>query len=189
MDTSWLSRSFLAAAAVVALHALPTQCQALTIEYQAYNLADVETGKDLWRYTYQVSGYKFEEDEGFDIYFDQALYGALSNPKPDGGPQWYAAVSSVIVPGLPQIFDAITVVDRPSLKTMFSVDFIWNGTGTPGSQPFDAFRTSSDGGIEVFASGVTKVPEGGPGLLLAGLTFGAFAHPGLLRWLRRKQQA
>lgn len=187
MLTSWKSLWGVSAAGLVALSALPVEAVPLRIEYVAFDLQDVNAGKDLWRYTYYVSGYNFLATEGFDIYFDQSSYGVLSNPQPDNGPQWYAGASSVLVPGSPQIYDAITVVNNPSLETVFSVDFVWEGHGKPGAQPFDAFRTSASGGIETFARGVTAVPEGGPGLVLAGLAFGAFLHPGVLRWFRRRE--
>ena len=181
MDTRSLFKSA-AAAALVALSAVSTN--ALTIEYQAINLANTTPGQDLWRYTYKISGYTFAVNEGLDIYFSQTLYGALSNPQPMLGPQWFASSSTVIDPGgAPQIYDVITVVPNPSLDVVFSVDFVWLGQGTPGSQPFDAYRTIN-GGLGVFDAGrtvATTVPEAGSSLLLASLAFGALATPRFFR--------
>ncbi len=184
MDTRSLFKTA-AAAALVALSAVSSN--ALTIQYEATNLADTTPGQDLWRYTYKISGYTFAANEGLDIYFSQSLYGALSNPQPDAGPQWFASASTVIDPGgAPQIYDVLTIVPNPSLDVVFSVDFVWLGQGTPGSQPFDAYRTSTAGGLNVFDEGRTvgtSVPEAGSTLALAGLAFGALATP---RFFRRK---
>ncbi len=182
MDTRSLFKSA-AAAALVALSAVSTN--AITIEYQATNLADTTPGQDLWRYTYKISGYAFQANEGLDIYFAQNLYGALSNPQPQGQ-QWYAGTSTVIQPnGTPQIYDVLTIVSNPSMDVVFSVDFVWlGGANTPGSQPFDVYRSSQTGGLDVFQEGRTQtasVPEAGSSLLLASLAFGALSTRRFLR--------
>jgi len=169
-------------AGVITLGAV--KADALAIQYQALNLADVTPGKDLWRYSYQVTGYNFQAGEGFDIYFLQSQYRNLSNPQPDNGPNWYVASSVGPGVGAPLIYDAITIVPDSTAGVFFTVDFEWLGSGTPGSQPFEAFRPAAAGGIENFDGGLTQVPEAGPSLLMAALAFGAVSFPLLRRKTR-----
>jgi hypothetical protein len=158
---------------------------ALTIQYQATDLVDVQPGKDLWRYTYYVSDYAFQEEEGFDIYFDKTLYANLTNPQPDNGPQWIAAASIGPGQGPSLIYDALTLEVNPSLAVVFSVDFEWLGQGGPGSQPFDGFRPAAGNTLEVFGAGMTApVPDTGSTLMLGSLAFAGLAGIGFGRKLR-----
>lgn len=153
---------------------------ATTIEYRATNLADVVVGKDLWRYDYRVSGRNFLADIGFDVYFPLAsgyLSGDLQTVAPANG-DW-DVLSLQPAPSLSAdgAYDALALVDAPSLSGFFSIEFIWRGAGTPGSQPFEVYDARSPLAIPVLEAGETiplrdggQVPAPGTlGLLAAGL--------------------
>ena len=58
--------------------------------------------------------------------------------------------------GVIQLYDALALVNNASLANAFVVDFIWRGTGTPGSQPFEIF----DDTFAVIDEGTTTtIPE------------------------------
>jgi hypothetical protein len=135
---------------------------AVMVAYTATDLSDTTPGEDLWEYTYLVSGFSFLSGEGFTIYFDSALYGAIESLPPAPSADWDAiGVPSPFVP-VPGYYDALALVDTPSLADPFTVQFVWLGTGVPGVQDFDVY----DAGFTVVQSGVTTVPEPVTALLL-----------------------
>jgi hypothetical protein len=153
--------------------------QATTIEYVATNLTDVTPGEDLWRYDYRVSGRSFLQFQFFDIYFQPTLFAALASQS-SANSDWDAAILQQPTPGnLPPfdrgMFDAFALVDNASLTGMFSVSFIYLGSGSPGSQPFEIF----DAGSNLLETGMTSVPGGAIpepstlALLAGGLLLGA----------------
>ena len=131
-----------------------------TIEYVPTNLPDVTSGEDLWRYDYTVSGFAFLQSEFFDIYFSPALYSTLAaEPAPNA--DWDVLVLEQPRPGiLPPfdrgIFDSFVLTDGPSLSGVFSVSFIYLGSGTPGAQEFEVF----DGLSNTIETGFTRAPAG-----------------------------
>ena len=98
---------------------------------------------------------------------------------PLGGPDLKWAVTSVQpIPGRDGYYYAAARVAYPAPPLGgFSVDFVWLGTGTPGSQEFEIF---GDYDRYLVANGVTTpVPEpASAGLLVVGLL-------GMV-WLRRR---
>lgn len=147
--------------------------RATTIEYIASNLADVTPGEDLWRYDYTVTGRSFLQSQFFDIYFQPTLFAALAAgaaPNTD----WDVAVLQQPTPGnLPPfdrgMFDAFALSDDASLTGLFSVSFIYLGSGSPGSQAFEIY----DAGSNLLETGVTTplggaIPEPSTLALLAG---------------------
>jgi hypothetical protein len=121
------------------------------------DLADTSPGQDLWRYDYTVSGRTFLQSEFFDIFFSSTLYATLTSPT---GPSadWDVAILQQPTPGnLPPfdrgMFDAFALTANPSLSGVFSVNFVYLGGGTPGSQPFVIFDASAN----IVESGVTSV--------------------------------
>lgn len=148
---------------------LTPAAQALTITHVAQDMADVNPGEDLWRYTYQVSGHTFTAGEGFSIFFDPTLFGALSNPT--GNADWdiLTLQPDPILPG-DGLFDALALVNGASLADPFSVDVVWLGQGAPGGQAFVLYdETFATIGSGISVSGGT-VPEPATALLmLAGL--------------------
>src|SRR5437867_3457999 len=114
--------------------------QAEKIEFVATNLVDVTPGEDLWRYDYTVSGsHNFLQSEFFDIYFDANLYGTLSAETAPNA-DWAVAILQQPTPAnFPPfdtgIFDSFSLADNPSLSGVFSVSFIFLGSGRPDAQP------------------------------------------------------
>jgi hypothetical protein len=161
--------AFLLMGAALLLAALPATGHAIVIQYQTVNLTDINPGQDLWRYDYRVTDFLFTANQGFTVYFDQALYSGLDDPPPAVIADWDPIVLQPDT-GLPAAgaYDALALVDGASLFDAFTVSFVWLGTGAPGAQLFDVYRLDSLGGLVVLASGsTTPVPEPATMLLLA----------------------
>jgi len=154
--------------AVVLLTIFTGNSYATTIFYQASDLADTTPGQDLWQYSYSVSGYTFSQNYGFTVLFDYSLYSNLEDPPPFVNNDWDPIV---LQPDLilqeEGAYDALALVDNASLADPFTVSFMWLGSGTPGSQPFQVydpnFETIEEGRT---TSGAAAIPEPATLLLL-----------------------
>jgi hypothetical protein len=104
-----------------------------------------------WRYDYTVSGSYAAQDD-LAIYFPYSSDTALTDLQ-TGGSGWTTFVfqpdSSLPADGE---FDLVANVDNPGLESVFSVDFSYSGTGSPGTQDFTLFDPS----FNVLASGNTE---------------------------------
>jgi hypothetical protein len=163
MRTALRSLAYLSVVALSAVAPLGA-AEAASIHFEVTDLPDVNPGEDLWRYAYSLdpAGTPFSAGvTGFAITFDETLYTAL------------AAVTAsldwdilVLQPDLgipdPGLYDGLALVDSPDLSTPFEVDFVWLGSGTPGSQPFEIYELETPiyGTPVTIESGVTvPVPE------------------------------
>lgn len=138
---------------------------AITIAFEATDLADVNPGEDLYRYSYTLSDFPYPADFGFSVLFDPNLYDALESLPPSVGSAW-DVIAIQPDPGLPDdgFYDAMALVSFPTELTGFAIDFIWLGAGTPGSQPFVVY----DDSFATIVSGQTVlVPEPSTLVLLA----------------------
>ncbi len=165
-----LYRIFISVVAVLII--ATTNSYATTISYEVTDLIDSTSGEDLWQYSYTVSDYTFNENYGFTIFFDYSLYSGLEIPPPYVNANWDPIVwqpdADLTSDGA---YDALALVDGASLMAPFIVSFVWLGTDTPGSQPFDIYYLDDAGIINVFESGQTTlaaapVPEPATFLLL-----------------------
>jgi hypothetical protein len=162
MPTTATKRAVFTIGMVIAL-AWPASADAITIQFQAHDLADVAVGEDLWQYEYLVSGGTFEADQGFSVYFDPLLYASLSDPQTTN-----AGWDIIVVqpdPFLPSngFYDALAIVPGASLTNPFNVTFVWLGArGTlPGIQPLSINQFDAQGNLEILSSGET-VPVSTP---------------------------
>ncbi len=135
--------------------------QAVTIVFQAIDLADVTPGKNLYRYSYSVVDFSYSTQFGVSVVFDPTLYASLASPPPPVGPEW-DVVALQPDPELPAdgSYDARRVAGSTATAT-FTIDFVWLGAGVPGSQPFVVY----DPAFATVASGQT-VPEPDVGVML-----------------------
>ena len=152
----------------------------MTIRYEAVDLPDSVPGEDLWQYHYSVSGASLLSGQGFDVYFalsDGFLFGDLVAPQSAPSSDWdVLAIQPDAGLAADGLFDVVALVDDPSPGAEFLSTFIWRGTGTPGSQPFEVF----DEQLVVTESGTTTpVPEPATiGLvLMAVIGFGIRLRP------------
>jgi hypothetical protein len=137
--------------------------QAATIGFAATDVADAVPGEDLWRYDYTVSGVAFLQSQFFDIYFDPLLYGHLT-PGPAPNADWDVLIlvqpdPTVLPPFDRGRFDAFALTDNPSLAGTFSVTFVYLGSGSPGSQPFDVFDANGNVLTSGFTTPIGAIPE------------------------------
>jgi len=141
----------------------PARSEAAPISVTAVDLADLVPGQDLWRYTYDLSGNSLNAFEAFDFYFDQSLYGALSNPATSNA--GWSLLTLQPDPGIPAPGEFIVqaLAGAASTANPFSVDFIFLGAGRPGSQPFDLLAFDANGNfLGTLASGETLLPTASP---------------------------
>jgi len=151
----------------------------VVLQSQATDLSDVTPGVDLWEYTYSISGFDFQTNQGFSVFFDDQLYGNLQNPRPSSSPDWSViTVQPDVILHDPGFLDALALTNSPSTVVPFQVDFVWLGQGVPGSQPFyiyDSTFTPISSGSSVI------VPEPQTWLLASCGT--------LVVWLARRARA
>ncbi|GGA77875.1 hypothetical protein GCM10011507_31410 [Edaphobacter acidisoli] len=142
----------------------------VVVDYGATQIGGTE-----WQYTYQLSG-TFQSGDDLAIYFPLATSANLVDMG-TGGPDW---TTFVLQPdgSLPADgeFDMLANQDNPDLSSVFTVDFEWLGSGSPGSQSFTLY----DPNFNVIDTGAT-VPEPGSLLLLGSGFLGLWA----LIYLRR----
>jgi len=146
---------------------------ATTISYTALNLTDAQPDEDLWQYSYTLSGSTFNRDYGFTIYFDENLYAELDNPLAgaDWDPIFWQPDSSIPTSGA---YDALALSDNSSLLEVFTIDYLWLGLGTPGSQLFEVYTFDSSGSVVILEEGRTIADQAAPipepsSVLLLGL--------------------
>lgn len=161
-------KAWLAAFAVLAFFfsfSIPAPAQGV-IRYEAQNLTDETVGEDLWQYTFYLTGYNFQANQGLSIFFDYQKFMKLAHPNQSSlDPIWNVLVVqrdlSLSADGF---FDALATANSPSLATPFLVNFVYlGGDGNPGDLPFYTY----DPGFNVISSGViTTVPEPGTWALL-----------------------
>ena len=161
---------------------------AAIVQFQVTDL-----GGTLHRYNYSVSGYAFQQNQELAISFAPALYGTLSNGVAGSG------FSLLLLqpnnpPGVSGDYSALALMNNPSLAGPFRVDFIFNGSGTPGAQPFLVNQYDQSGNfISTISSGVTtpsgpSVPEprsfslAGVALLVGGALWTVRRRSGRLAW-------
>ena len=140
---------------------------AITINYQATDLADTIFGEDVWQYTYTVTDQVFSANDGFSIYFDLGLYSDLNDPPPSVNDDW-DPISIQPDPAVPAdgLYDALALVNNPSLANPFTISFVWLGQGTPGPQNFELYELIDDG-LNIIGTGTTApVPVPEPSTLL-----------------------
>jgi hypothetical protein len=133
-----------------------------------YTLSDLGSGQ--WQYDYILQG-SFSANWGVAIYFPGPDYSGPITDLGTGGVDWITFAlqpdSSIPAPGE---FDIVALADNPLLSSTFDVTFLWNKTGTPGSQMFDLYDFSNES-AQLLGSGETTpalvaVPEPASGAFI-----------------------
>ena len=160
-------------AAALALDAAPTRAE-IQIVYQTENLPDVDPGKDLWRYTYTVSGQAFDLSYGFNVYYPWQSFGAIdliAFPQDHWGP--VDALDPEEALDLPGLLSAQAKQNLPAAPWQFVVDVVWLDriAARPGSQRYELFDADFVQLDPPGTLGTVAIPEPQTGLLmLAGFT-------------------
>jgi len=99
---------------------------------------------------------------GLTVYFDQALFGALSNEMAPAGwhPLLFQPDTGLPAPGA---FDALALggfeVLTGQTLSGFRVDVVYLGTGMPGPLAYDIYRLDGNGNVVPLGSGSTVAPS------------------------------
>jgi len=131
-----------------------------------FNAIDLNPSVNLWRYEYQIVGVNFLQNEGFDIYFpvnqgfQDSDLGVPTAANSDWDVQVFQPDQNLSHDGF---LDGLALAANPSLQEYFTIDFIWRGQGTPGSQKYELydananFTVTDSGQTQPFPN--TSVPE------------------------------
>ncbi|MBL8350363.1 MAG: hypothetical protein JNL87_08595 [Burkholderiaceae bacterium] len=179
-----LCRRLVAALAVVAGVAgvsVPATAGPVTIGYEL-----VALGGSTYEYRYTVTNVSLATPVSlFSIEFDTALYDETSlTSKSSGIAGWVESFSATPQPpGLPAVYDVYNLSDPLDIgesATGFAVEFVWLGTGTPGSQPFKIYDIANfdvldSGSTTLAGSPPNPMPEPSAALLTALALLGAAA--------------
>lgn len=147
-----------------------------TIQYQVTDVPQQAQSEPplppLLRYTYSASGITLLANQELDIVFSAGLYGAISNgvASPAFDVMLFQPNNP---PGVPGHFSALALLNVGPEQEIWSVDFVFTGTGRPGSQPYYINQYDAAGRfVGIVDSGSTSdsqgVPEPGT-FVLAGL--------------------
>lgn len=147
--------SFFAVAVAILLLGSPQLFGQGTLRYTLADLPDGPSG-DLWEYSYNFSGFNFQTNQGFSVYFDPTLYKDLQNVRPSASADWNViAVQRDVVLNQRGYLDGLALVNAPTFQGPFQVAFVWLGLGVPGAQTFDIY----DSNFQTLFSGSSVVPE------------------------------
>jgi len=163
--------------------------QAATVAFTVSTVGVSGSGDTIFRYQYNVTGLALLANQELDLRFSPALYSNLTNAVAPAGFST-ALFQPNNPPGAFGDFSAFTTTNMPNVTGPFSVDFIFRGAGTPGSQPFLINQYDAAGlFLRVVDSGTT-VPAGGPNVPEPAtylLSMGGLLFAGIARFARRRQ--
>jgi hypothetical protein len=170
--------------ALVSLLVPARTAAAAAIEYSATDLADVTPGDDLWSYEYFVSGFAFDADQGFSVYFDPTLYSQLQDPPPSPADWFTLSIQPDTVLPDDGYYEAVALTPGPSLLGPFTLTVVWlGGPNGPGAQRFTIDSFDADGFYTELAAGRTT-PRGVPEPALVTL----LAAGGFRCWQRARRR-
>ena len=153
-----------------------------TIRYETNNLADVVLGEDLWEYSFFLSGFNFQTNQGFSVFLDHTRYAKLAHPNQSSlDPLWdLLVVQPDLSLAADGFLDALAKGNSPSLAIPFRLQFVWlGGTEIPGDVPFYTYDLNGPN-FQILAGGMTSLaPE--PQVW-------AFLGLGGLAWLVRRKR-
>lgn len=151
------------------------------IQFTTTNISS-STCQSCWQYTYLISGHDFLSGESFNVDFGSQYSNVDTAPPAPSG--WTTAGASFdLTLNSAGFYTAQALANGSSLAGPFTVDFMFLGSGTPGSQTWELFDpnfATLQSGVTVAAvSNVADTPE--PSSLLLMFTGGAACMGQLLR--------
>ena len=128
---------------------------AATVAFDLSAAGVTPSGATLFRYTYSFTDITLQAGQEIDIRFDPARFGTLSNGV--AGPGFdLMLLQPNNPPGAFGDYSLFALINNPLLAGRFSVDFIYNGPGQPGSQPYLINQYNQSGiFVGTIGSGVT----------------------------------
>jgi hypothetical protein len=167
-----LRRTLLAGALLVAASAWAGP----SVTYDLKNVDDVTPGVDLWRYNYTVNG-PLDLGGRVTLVFSYLLYSDLVSSSVDPNVGFAPDTQPDSFLGVDGLVEMTSFIGLLASEThIWSVDFVWLGAGTPGSQLFQIYDGGQDfvSEAQTAASGVVPEPAAaslvGAGLLALALT-------------------
>ena len=171
---------------IVLAAALPMTASAISITFEATDIADDPGGPNLFRGSLSVSDAVFNAGEGFTVYFPAALYSDFTEPV-TANPDWDVLTGEVL--GRGPLYDGLAMVALAPTTAPFEFNFVFSGSGTPeGAFDFEVYNFDPflilDEGQTTPTRPPTPLPEG----LATGwaLSFAACSLLGLAKIRRRK---
>ena len=141
---------------------------AVAVSYTATDLADVVSGQDLWSVTYRLSG-SFGAFEGINLLYPYAQYSNLNLASAPNPADWSVLVTQPDAGFLADGLIGVSANAAASVSDLpFTVEFVWLGTGEPGSlgyEIFDANFSITGGGQTVSGTQNPPNPVPEPGSL------------------------
>jgi hypothetical protein len=146
----------------IVLRSLSTQTVAGTISID-YSL--VPLGGNVYRYVYTITNNgslgNATRVQLFDILFDPSLYQepSLQIVTPASLQTQWSELLLKSVPGVSAAYDALALqggIPVGSTVSGFSVQFVWLGSGVPGTQPFQIFDPNT---FQLLQTGQTTTPS------------------------------
>jgi hypothetical protein len=142
-----------------------------------YDVSETDAATNRWRYDYTITNASISPTlNEFTIFFQLGTYENLSVV---AGPAGWDSLVAQPDPNLPDngFFDSLATaggLTPGSSLGIFSVSFIYHGTGTPGNQIFNIldanFQTIDQGSTR--PNGVAAVPEPATGFLFSATLLG-----------------
>lgn len=157
---SFLGRLWMGLAVAAGMAALNVPASAATspVDFISTDLTDVTNGQDLWHYQYFIKRQSLPSFYAVNLVFSPSLYGDLTitgfssglsvlATQPDSGLPADGLITATALYGA--LFDGSETVD---------LDFVWLGSGAPGSQSFEIL----DDSFNVVSTAQTARPSAPP---------------------------
>lgn len=148
-----------------------TTAAAATIRFDVSNVHG-----STWSYQYWLTGDSLLVDQGFTVFFDEALYGSLQPLAPVATGWDTLVVQPDIGLQSPGAYDALALSSAPTFVGPFAISFLWHGPigSVPAPQFYEIYQLDVSGSPSTIQTGLTStetsaaaVPEPSSLLLVA----------------------
>jgi hypothetical protein len=187
-----VEKLLLCVALFIVIAASSQPASATIVTYSAMDLPDINVGEDLWRYSYVVDGFP-SQDIDVQIMFNYATYSDLSiGGAIPVGLDAFTTQSDLSIPADGSL-DIIVFSGAAAPTFPIYLDFVWHGSGAPGSQSFTVYDPNDpnfaaiDGGQTAPAGVAPPPPPPPPTVPEPGIVYLILLGLGLLALQRRRR--